>query len=71
VNTFWERPSWRLNSMTKAPIWGTPSPFETEPAIAPESLTDTAPETGPAAARHTNPKTTLDTEMCVLVVIVR
>jgi hypothetical protein len=57
--------------MTKAPIWGTPSPFETEPAMAPESLTDTAPETGPAAARHTNPKTTLDTEMCVLVVIVR
>src|ERR1022692_3360698 len=71
VNTFWERPSCRLNSMTRAPICGTPSPLVTEPAMAPDSVTDTAPETGPAAARHTNPKTTLDTEMCVLVVIVR
>src|ERR1022692_1736762 len=71
VNIFWERPSCRLNSMTSAPICGTPSPLVTEPAMAPDSLTDTAPETGLAAARHTNPKTTLDTEMCVLVVIVR
>src|ERR1039458_7600997 len=71
VNIFWERRSCRLNSMTSAPICGTPSPLVTEPAMAPDSLTDTAPETGLAAARHTNPKTTLDTEMCVLVVIVR
>jgi hypothetical protein len=43
----------------------------TEPAMAPDRVTDTAPGTGLAAARHTNPRTTLDTEIWVLVVIVR
>src|SRR5947209_5519867 len=71
VNTFSKSRSWRLKSCTAAPICGTPSPLVTRPAIAPDNFTDTAHGAGRAAVRHTTPRTTLDTEMCVLVFLIR
>src|SRR5580704_10213736 len=56
--------------MTTAPIWATPLTSVTEPVMAPDRVRETAAEAGRAAATHTNPRTTLDSEMCVLVVIV-
>src|SRR5579862_8660006 len=71
VKTFSNRRSCRLNSMTAAPICGTPSPLVTIPSMAPDSLTDTAARAGTAAERQTNPITMLETGMCDLVLIIR
>jgi hypothetical protein len=39
--------------------------------MAPDNRMETAPGAGTAAVRHTTPRTTLDTEMCVLVFLIR